>query len=200
MKKLYIGLLICFSTVVVEAQQYSSKVWHFGEILTKDSSIQRGKLYYSFDEEYVHLQSPVKQKVFHPKDIIEFRFTDSLTNRYRIVRTMHYQSSNGFDMPGFFEILLDSNVFLLKREYISSYVTTDGISGFATHREVEEFDYFYKDNEKLKFLNTRPKKIYIIFGTYAGQMKVYIKQNRLHTYSEKDLIQIMKYYNELLSI
>lgn len=179
------------------AQTYSLEVWHYGEVMTKDSSIERGKIYFSFNDEQIQIQTPTQLKIYHAKDVLHFRFTDSLSNELREVKTIKYKTNNDYTLPGFFEMLVEgSQMSLLKREYVIEYAVTDGISGFVSYQKQLEVDYFYVMNGEIYFITLKQKKFFEVFGAKELQMRQYYKTNKLKLSREKDLIEIFNNYNQ----
>ena len=195
---LHLFLLLMLSVNISFAQMYSSELWHYGEVMKKDSTVERGKLFYSFVEERVQIQTPNQLKVYHAKDVILFRFTDSLTNKLRVIETKKYQSTNDYVILGFFETLVNvKEPFLLKREYVSRYATTDGLSGFISYQKALDVDYFYTDNNKIHFLPTKSKRFFALFESKQVVMKEYSKNNKLRISKEADVIQLFRHYYKI---
>ena len=57
--------------------------------------------------------------------------------------------------------------------------------------------YLAIDNKTLVKLSKKKKEFYNAFGDKAGQIKSYIKKNKLKHQSMKDLKNIIAYYNTL---
>lgn len=191
--------LFFLSVISLIAQEFSLEVWHYGEVLLKDSSAVRGKMLYSFSEEEIRLKSPSSLKVLHAKDVLTFRFTDSLTKNLREVKTIKYKTSDDYAIPAFFEVLVnESSCNLLRREYLLEYPITDGVSGFVSSQKVLEVDYFYEVDGEVFYLLLKQKRFFDVFGTKASQMKIYFKDNKLRLRNEVDLIKIFKYYKQII--
>ncbi len=164
--------------------------------MKKDSSIERGKLLYSFNEDQIQLQTPTQIKIYHAKDVINFRFTDSISNVLRLVATIRYKTDQDYTVPGFFEVLTKGNFTLIKREYLVEYAVTDGLSGFVSYQKELEIDFFYTENGVIHFLSLKPKRFFEVFGAKELQMKEYYKKNKLRLSRQQDLIKIFEHYNQ----
>lgn len=189
--------LLSITLPKVVAQAYSIEVWHYGEIMKKDSSVERGKISYSFSDEEIQIQTPTQIKIYHAKDLINFRFTDSISHKLRFVETIKYKTDKDYTVPGFFELMKKGqDMSLVKREYLMQYAVTDGLSGFVSYQKQLEVDYFYVKNGGIYFLTLKPKKFFEIFGAKEFQIKEYYKTNKLKLSREEDLMKIFEYFNK----
>jgi len=104
------------------------------------------------------------------------------------------------DITGFFEVLVDGEIKLLKRKFV--YALRESASPTLvndTDNEIRFFETYYiaqgKEIDELK--GSRRKNIKLL-NNYTSKIKEFVKEKKLHFNNENDLINIVNYYNFLL--
>jgi len=119
-------------------------------------------------------------------------------NKYRAYEF----SSNGQNQIGFFSIVSekDTNQYsLLKKEKIIFKNEVKEKNGFlssfpAEFRRIKD-TYFVKIKERVIRIPKKKKDFFNLFSTKQNELKKFINKNKLKITREKDLFEIINYYN-----
>lgn len=109
---------------------------------------------------------------------------------------------NNYDL-GYFQLLEKGDKISLIKRYDKEYkakelATTSLTRDIPAMFKDKEFYYLYYPDGQYEELPTSKSKFIKAMGEHGSDVKSFIKRNKLSTSKEKDLIQIIKYYNTLL--
>lgn len=195
--------LLLFITLALPsvAQEFSSRLFHKGWLVTEDQDTVRGDVKYDMETNAVQVVvENEKIKTFSSKKILYFEIYDNLLKSYRQFYSIPYQVESNYKVPILFEVLYEGKTSLLVREKI--VMTTDPYSqayfnGPAATSEKLAFTYFFVDTQgNMTQYNGKKNHLYEILDENE-MVKEYVKENRLKTDEMRDIVRITAFYNSL---
>ncbi|WP_143519989.1 hypothetical protein [Reichenbachiella sp. 5M10] len=200
-------MLICISLFLLltetKAQEFSSRVWHKGWLVTLDGDTLRGELKYDMETNTVQVLDP-SQKVntLNSKRILYFEFFDSILKNYRQFYAIPYEVRTDFRAPILFEVLYEGPTTLLCREKIvmeaEAYSQGYYYSGaMPMHEQLALTYYFAFRTGEIVQYSGKKADLFMILDLHGDQVKEYIRKNRLSVSEVRDLIRIVAFYNSL---
>ncbi len=182
----------------IEGTPFLSKEFVKGSLITNDSIMYKDiPLRYNIfsDEmEFLLIDDPVPREISNPRNFRYFNVGN---------RTFIYTAyrSNRSPRQGYMEIITDGKCqLLLKRR--TDYADPEGARGFTPAkpaRFVEKMDTYYlrfdkKVPEEVRF---RRRGILPLFGDMQDEIADFVNETGLSYRSREDLIDIVRYYNQL---
>lgn len=194
--------LLCILGLSCFAQEFSSRLFHQGWLVTEDQDTVRGDIKYDMETNAVQVVID-KEKVntYSSKKILYFEIFDNLLKTYRQFYAIPYQVESNYKVPILFEVLYEGKTSLLVREKI--VMTTDPYSqayfnGPAASSEKLSFTYYFVDTEgNMTMYNGKKNHLFEILEDNSDQVKEYVKANRLKTDEMRDIVRITAFYNSL---
>ena len=184
------------------AQDFSSRMFHKGWLVTEDQDTLRGDVKYDMETNAVQvIVGNEKVKTFSSKKILFFEIYDNLLKTYRQFYSIPYQIETNYKVPVLFEVLYEGKTSLLVREKI--VMTTDPYSqayfnGPAATSERLSFTYYFVDTSgNMEMYNGRKNHLFEILDENSNQVKEYVKTNKLKTDEMRDIVRITAFYNSL---
>lgn len=197
-------VLIVISCQSSLAQQFSSRMWHSGWLVTIDRDTLRGDIKYDMPSNAVQIMitHQRKKKIFtySSKKVMFFQIFDVNLNNYRQFYSIPYKIRSDFKAPILFEILYEGPLTMMLRERI--VVDSDPLQSqvYGTSSTIERLEYvFYFIDRKGKITMYQGVKneLYEIFVKHQEKVKEYIKKNKLDIDDMQDLVRITAFYNSL---
>jgi hypothetical protein len=178
---------------------YLDDNWLKGTILLyqKDTRIEGYLLKYDIQTDQLEiLESTGTTKVLEGVRAKSFHlFTDSSRTPRHFINARDYKKE-GVSMTGFFEILVEGPLPLLKKievviqkaNYVKEFDT-----GSRDDKIIQKEAYYYADKNNV---NKVPrKKLTVIFKDHSQEMEQFIKVNDLNTKNPSDVHRIFEKYN-----
>lgn len=193
-------LAVCASVI---AQEFPSRIWHQGWLVTENRDTVRGSVKYDMETNTVQVAiGSEKVNTYNSKKIMYFEIFDESLNNYRQFYSIPYQVSSNYKVPILFEVLYEGPMTLLVQEKIvletdpynqSYYNPAPNVS-----RERLAYTYYFVD-KKGKIIPFSGKKSELLEILYKNNdlVKKYIKDNRLKPDRMRDLVRITAFYNSL---
>ncbi|MCC1483027.1 hypothetical protein [Winogradskyella immobilis] len=124
------------------------------------------------------------------------------TQTNKIYKTYYYLTKDGVSKKGFLAVVSENDSFsLLKRENIKYYDTVKATSTYQKDKPAkfkrESDTYFIKKGDNISFMPTKKKELLNAFPKHAKAIKTYLKDNKLSTNKEEDLIKVAQYITSL---
>lgn len=186
------------------AQDFSSRMFHKGWLVTEDQDTVRGDIKYDLENNAVQVMvSKRKVNTYSSKKILYFEIFDTILKTYRQFYAIPYQIEINYKAPILFEVLYEGKTSLLVREkivtttdpYSQSYF--DRVGGGATQEKLSFVYYFVDTKGKMQMYNGKKNYLFEILNQNTDQVKKYIKSNKLKTDQMRDLVRITAFYNSL---
>lgn len=200
-KILLLSLILCASHLGL-AQEFSSRAFHKGWLVTDKNDTIQGDIKYDMDANAVQvLIDDTKIKTFSSKDILFFEIYDSILKSYRQFYCIPFAVRTNYKVPIIFEVLYEGPMSLLAREKI--VMTTDPYSNSyfgspSVSRESLAFKYYFVNTKgKMTLYNGKKAHLYEILYENTDKVKTYIKTNKLKIGEMRDLVRITAFYNSL---
>ncbi|MFY0628562.1 MAG: hypothetical protein JXR07_19855 [Reichenbachiella sp.] len=203
---IFLVVLLGLNTTEVFSQEFSSRLWHSGWVVTMDRDTLRGEINYDIPTNSVQVmvtrQRQKKILTFSSKKLMYFQIFDATLNNYRQFYSIPYQIRSDFKAPILFEILYEGPLTLMLRERIvvesDPYQTFTSVGSSAGSIERLEYTYYFIDTKgKITFYEGGKGEIYEIFKKNSDKVKEYIKKNKLSVEDMRDLVRITAFYNSL---
>jgi len=186
----------------VSGQEFSSRTFHKGWLVSTDQDTVRGDVKYDMAANSVQvLLKKSKVNTYSSKKILFFEIYDELLKSYRQFYSIPYRVHSNYKVPILFEVLYEGPTSLLVREKI--VVATDPYSqsyfnGPSKTHERLAFTYYFVDTKgNMTLYNGKKNHLFEILHKNSGKVKDYIKSNKLKTDEMRDLVRITAFYNSL---
>jgi len=98
-----------------------------------------------------------------------------------------------------FEVLIENKDFSIYKDYRIEIKdgNPDPQRGSPNDKYLLRYDYYVSQGENFDKFQLKKSKLLKLMGDKADKVEAYIKSNKLKIKKSKDLLKIMKYYNEL---
>jgi hypothetical protein len=208
-KTAYLFILTLFVTLVAQAQDFPSQIWHQGKIFLSSGEVYSGKVKYDLETNIVQLQSQ-SIETFSATTVDRFEIFDEYYGGTRTFYSLPYAVNSDYEVPIFFELLVQGEeITLLCREYI----TTDsrgmyrgmynpiymnpmyGMPMMNSSRLA--FDYYFLTDSEIQKYSQKKKELLEVMDDKSEEVKLFIRKNRLDHDQRGDLLRITAYYNQL---
>ncbi len=185
----------------METRNYFLLKWHPGNVYLFDQRvIANQQIRLDLDNNLIEIKTQYDTKILEGFKVQRFDWINDSGERSVFVNCAGYQYATWVE--GFYRILVEGEISLLERTQVK--VEKDQITGsIGTERYTE--DYGPDELEKLLYIAeskivmdlARKKEILNYFGDMASDVEAHAKEHRLSFRANKDLIQILEYFNSL---
>lgn len=207
MRLLYFLFFYTFASYT-QAQYFAEEHWHQGGAIVESGDTLSGLLQYSTDTETVQIRGGGSTQTYSARKLLAFQFRDQQLGINRLFYVFPFAKVSGYQTPIFFELLERGNkITLLQREILTIRNVNNRPFGTPMNpifspmpmqiRVVEPQFYFFYTDSKIKRFNGSRKQLGILLPNYGSTMKKYIKDKGYNPNRIEDLIQIIRYYNEI---
>jgi hypothetical protein len=186
-----------------KAQEFPSRMWHEGYLVTAKEDTVRGLLKYDFDTDIVQvLISQDQLKTFTSKKILYFEIYDKTVKNYRQFYALPFQVRLDYKTQSLFEVLYEGSLTLLVKEKIimvSDPYNQAYFSGPNLSREKLAYSYFFinQKGEMNEYTSGKRADLMEILKKNPNKVRDYIKKNKLKTDKMRDIVRITAFYNSL---
>lgn len=189
-----------FLSINLFGQEFPSRVWHEGKLVSNDGDTLSGLLKYDQETDVVQLQLNKKiTKTYTALSISYFEIKDATSGYYRFFYSIPFKSRPGYAAPQIFELLNEGDITLLSREAI----VTENNPQYNFYRNTVSRQrllysyYILEDGKDLYRFNGKRAQLLEIMKDKEDVIKKYIRKNRLKTDEKRDIVRIVAYYNAL---
>jgi hypothetical protein len=184
------------------SQEFSSRTFHKGWLVSDDYDTVRGSIKYDMEANAVQIiKSDEKVKTLSSKDILYFEIYDENLKSFRQFYSIPYAVTANYRVPILFEVLYEGPLTLLVRERIvmaSDPYSQNYYNGPSPSKEMLDFTYYFVDKKgKMTLYNGKKAHLFEIMYKNADKVKSYIKTNKLKVDEMRDLVRISAFYNSL---
>lgn len=185
------------------AQEFPSRMWHEGYLVTSKEDTIRGLLKYDMDTDIVQvLISQDQLKTFTSKKILYFEIYDKTVKNYRQFYALPFQVRVDYKTQSLFEVLYEGPLTLLVKEKIimvSDPYNQAYFSGPSLSREKLSYSYFFinQKGEMTEYTSGKRADLMAILKKNPNKVREYIKKNKLKTDKMRDIVRITAFYNSL---
>ena len=186
------------------AQDLPTEIWHEGVLILVNEDTLKGKLKYDMVRGLVQIETSGKTYTHGAKRIFYFKIYDETIESHREFYVLPYGLITSYKAPVIFEVLVEGNLSLLSREYIttknvqsSNPYNMGGYQGFQ--KEVLVYDYFFLDRSgNITAYNMKKKELLAAVAKRQSQVSEYMRSTKLRFDRRNDLIRIIAFYNALI--
>ena len=119
-KKLPAIVLFIFLSHFSFSQQFPSEIWHEGKLVLVNDDTLNGNLKYDMTRGIVQIEINDKLYTHGATSIFYFKIFDSTIEANREFYVLPYGLITSYKAPVIFEVLVEGNLSLLSREYITA--------------------------------------------------------------------------------
>ncbi|MFP4844155.1 hypothetical protein [Winogradskyella sp. PE311] len=129
-------------------------------------------------------------------------YSVTFTGENKTYKTASYITDNGTAKNGFLVVINSSDKYaVLKREYIKYYDKVPAVSSYQQDKAAsfkrEDDSYYAEINGKITPISQKKKTFLKAFPEQAGDLKTFIKKNKINLKKEADLMKTIKYLSTL---
>ena len=199
--RLLFSFLFCLVITLSSAQRFSSEIFHEGFLVTTNKDTLQGELKYDLEANVVTMVVGEKAKTFSSHKIFFFEIFDKIFNNYRQFYSVPYNVNYDYKIPVLFEVVYEGKLSLLRREQIITQAVNNTAAywgGGTVTQNVIKYSYYFLDDEgKITYFNGKKKELFRFMAKKQGEVKEFIKNNKLETDEMGDLIRITAFYNSI---
>jgi len=163
-----------------------------------DKTFENYKIRYDIRADELEIKTPTQVKVLQGSKVRNFAVTDSLNTHTAFYANARDFTLDGAKQTGFFEVLEDGKIALLKKTEIeikkADYNPALNI-GSLDEKILKKEKYFLLQGTRLQ--EVRKKKFFTAFGDRAAEVETYAAKNSLSAGDPGELQLIVRYYNSL---
>ncbi len=192
--------IICLSIAIqATAQDWAFELWHEGKIVLESGDTLRGQVKYDLQQDLIQYKKGQSiAQAFTARKVLYFEIFDSSIRKYRQFFSLPYATNTDYKAPVFFELLAEGDLTLLCREaleyrtYSSPYMV-----GSYTRLVLVNSYFLLKENGSIEPLEIKRAELLNLMEKKSDKVENYMKDNRLKVDDKYDLVQIVKFYNNL---
>ena len=181
---------------------YLSTEWKTSVILLYDKNklIEGFPARYDIKADEIDIKGASGVKVLEGRRVKSFMWMDSTrAEPYYFINAKEFKV-DGIPMVGFYEVLVDGNIPLLKKMNVTvkkaDYNVTLSI-GSRDDKILKNPTYYVADGNNAYEIPGSKKKFLQLLKSKAGEVESYMDSNGLSIKKEEELVLICKYYNSL---
>jgi hypothetical protein len=199
MKSVSLTFLLTFVLFSGFSQTFPSELWHDGKLFLVNEEVYTGRIKYDQTKGVVQVEVDEKVLTFSANSIFHFDIYDITSESYREFYVLPYGLLSSYKTPVIFEVLIEGNITLLSREYVSLENIQNPYSLGSYTKEILVYDYFFlnKNGDITKY-TLKKRDLYTIVSKRQKEVTEFMKANRLHHDKRNDLVRIIAFYNALL--
>lgn len=185
----------------VVGNSYLNEKWNRTTLLLYDveKMLQGYSTRYEISEDMFEIKGSTEVKVLDGKRVKSFVWLDSLTRvPHYFVNGRDYKNEENVRLSGFFEVLTEGEMTLLKKTLVLVKQPTynDKLDMGRRDTRIEKKNHFYyRDKDTIRELPTTKKKLIPVFGDKAQAVEEFIRQNKLSPNDADHLKAIFEHYN-----
>jgi hypothetical protein len=191
----------------VDGSPYLFTEWKNGSILERNGTLSENLMirYDSYRDEVQFLKDG-RTLVVEPSIATGFSF---LILNYDTKRVEHVNFRNGFNVNvsgytklSYFKVLFDGKIKFLRK--IKTGYIEETVNNFGTNEQVKKFikveeEFLIKEDGSVVPISKGRKDLMEQFGNSSGELKVFMKENKLSFKSEADVLKVLEKYESLLA-
>ena len=192
-------IALLYFSIPARAQVFPSELWHEGKMVLASEEVIKGKLKYDLQKGIVQVDTGNRLLTYSAKSIFYFEIFDSTIETQREFYVLPYGLVSSYKIPVIFEVLVEGNLTLLSREYVTTRSIQSPYFYGSYQREVLAYEYYFLDSEgNITLYSMKRKDLMEILSNRQKQVSEYIRANRLNTDKRNDLVRIIAFYNALI--
>ena len=199
MKSVLLTIFLTFVLYSGFSQTFPSEIWHEGKLFLVNEEVYSGKIKYDQTKGIVQVEEDGKILTFSANSIFHFEIYDITSESYREFYVLPYGLLSSYKTPVIFEVLIEGNITLLSREYVSLENIQNPYSLGSYTKEILVYDYFFLDKTgDITKYTMKKKDLYSIVYKRQKEVVEFMKANRLHHDKRNDLVRVIAFYNALI--
>jgi hypothetical protein len=194
-------IIVASVSMTAWAQSFPSQMWHEGWMVTSEQDTLKGSIKYDMGADAVQIQSNDVLKTYSSRKMLFFEIYDESVENYRQFYSLDYAVNYDYKVPILFEVLYEGPLTLLIREAIVEETVPQmqafAMGGYNTRQRLAYTYYFLDRKGNITLFNGKRSELTPLMGNKIGQVRDFIKDNKLKTDRMRDLVRITAFYNSL---
>ena len=187
-----------FQSIIVYGQYFPSEHWHEGHLVTVEGDTLFGVLKYDLENDLVQLERNQRIETYSSRKLTYFRIFDGVTEIFRNFYSIPYNVNINYKVPRIFEMLYLGELTLLTRETIvQEAISPTSSQIYGTRRRLSHRYFFVDTKGKVTPFTNRKSELFDVMASKSGEIKTYIKKNKLRLDRMQDLVRITAFYNSI---
>ncbi len=187
----------------VVGDTYMDTHWRMANVMLydKEKLIEGFPMRYDIHLDELEFRGKNGIKVLAGSKVKSFVWADSITRTPAyFINGKSFRNEDDVPFTGFFEVLEEGSVPLLKKTYISVRKADYNVAmnvGSRDDKILKKSKFYVLKQTRIIELPKSRKKFLALFNDKSSQLEAFIKENNLLTYIEQDLEMILDYFNSL---
>lgn len=196
-------LILTWCGPPASAQTPLSERWLQGVAVLTDGDTLLGSVNINTENEALRVNLGERVRTFSTQNVRAFHLYDEELGQTRRFRTLEYGGQTDYERPTFFEVLEEGRPLQLygrERTVIVSVPTYDPFVNrtYSTQRPQLKREFFFRrDDGRIQPFLGRKRDLYLLLSDRKREIRRFLKRNRLRYDEARDLVEIVKYYNQL---
>jgi hypothetical protein len=200
---LFIGCIFLHTAAFAQRNAFRDN-WYKGSLILSSGDTLSGLIHFELNNDLVQINLNETVKTYSARQIWSYQIYDPDMMADRHFYALEYQVEPNYKIPVLFEVLVVGDVSLLAREKL----VTESVPQYDywgngrylyTRNRLSHDLYFGFANGKIRKYGGTKKDFFYLIKDRSGEMKKFIKENRLRYNDVFDMVQIIDYYNSLKS-
>ncbi|OEK04059.1 hypothetical protein [Roseivirga misakiensis] len=204
----------CFHLSIAQREQFEfpSQVWHEGSVTLVDGTKLDGNVKYDLSADLIQVIVDQKTLTYGANQIRQFDIFQKDIALKRLFFSIPFTTETGYRRPKLFEVLVDARTSLIAREFIALSTRTidnpyyrwgarrfNPIGGRSVQVRYLDYKFYLVDssNGKMELLGSSKKEVISAFRNKQNEIRRYIKDKKLKVDQVEDIIEIVRYYNQI---
>ncbi len=197
------GCLFLNTAAVAQRNAFRDN-WYKGSLILSSGDTLSGLIHFELNNNLVQINLDETVKAYSARQIWSYQIYDPDLMADRHFYALEYQVEPNYKTPVIFEMLAVGEISLLAREKlvtesVPQYDYWGNSRYFYTRNRLSHDFYFGFANGRIRKYEGTKRDFFYLIKDKSGEMKKFIKENRLRYNDVYDLIQIINYYNSLHS-
>ncbi|HTH56298.1 MAG TPA: hypothetical protein VL728_09650 [Cyclobacteriaceae bacterium] len=199
MKSLLVPLFLLCLWNESSSQTFPFDLWHQGKVITVNKDTIKGLVKYD-RENFLQIRHDDKIEICNSSKVASFEIFDQSYKRSRQFFTLPYSTKGEYKTPFFFELISSGKLTVLSREAIiaKTNVSTSRFSAPKIYYYLVDKYFLLEENGNIESLRGKKKDWNELFADRSGDVKNYMRTNKLDLSKKYELKQIIDYYNSII--
>ena len=181
---------------------YLNDQWQEGFITLKSGqTFQKYPLKYDIENDMLEIRAGDEVKILRGERVASFTWKEAVSQQEDRYINSHDYRLEGTPLIGFFQVLVEGKVMLFSRmeAQVKEPTYVQGLDVGKRYSEVVKKEVFYLSDEHKSLRQVSSKKdVWEFVGQQQGQVKQYMKDQKLSVTHKQDLSLIVSFINQLL--
>lgn len=176
--------------------------WYRGTLILAEGDTLTGDIHYELESDLVQISTNNTLKTYSARQIWSFQVYDPDLMADRRFFVLPYTRESSYKVPVLFELLTEGDISLLAREKlvtenIPRYNYWTNNQYYYTRTRLSNDYFFGFANGNIRRYDGSKQDFFYLVKDKSGDIKNFVKANKLRYDDKHDLIQIINFYNSI---